>query len=316
MAAELPRLNPTQQDNLDLLRPPIDERPSYPSTLKIELRHQLERDLVTVIDRYAEATEGKQLFVGKRQLAAVHGCQARYLAEAESKFEWSAPMARGTIVHKAIELSLHLRGQRDPSDLIDDAMARIIDRENSLGDFLSRCDEATLAELRSETASLTAGFLDTFPPLRKGWRPATEVSKRIELCDDHLVLAGKFDLTLGMPSDTTAGRVIIDIKTGGNSGEHRQDLRFYALIETLVTGVPPLAIATHYVESGRLEREQVTEAMLTSTLKRTIDGVATLARLAIDQSEPSYKPGPGCRWCPAFAKCAKGQAWVREDDAW
>lgn len=309
-------MNPTQQGNLELLRPPVEERPSYPSTLKLELRHQLERELVTVIDRHAEATDGKQLFVGKRQLAAVHGCQARYLAETKAKFEWSPPMARGSVTHKAIELSLHLKGARDPSDLVEEAMVRIIERENSLGDFLARCDESTLAELRSETASLTAGFLDTFPPLRRGWRPATEVPKRVELCGDNLVLAGKFDLTLGMPSDTTAGRVIVDIKTGGNSGEHRQDLRFYALIETLVTGVPPLAVATHYVESGRLEMEQVTEAMLTSTLKRTIDGVTTLALLNTGQAEAIYRPGPGCRWCPAADDCGPGRAWIEEDDAW
>ena len=38
-----------------LLRPPAEERPSYRSTLKLELRHELERELVTALDRFATA---------------------------------------------------------------------------------------------------------------------------------------------------------------------------------------------------------------------------------------------------------------------
>ncbi len=309
-------MNPTQQENLDLLRPPAEERPSYRSTLKIELRHQLERELVTIMDRYVASTSGKTLFVGKRQLGAVHGCQGRHLAESAERFKWTAPMARGSITHKAIELSLHLKGHRDPAELIDEAFARIIDRETTLGDFLATCTESTMAELRSETSALTSGFLDTFPPMKRGWRPATEVPKRVELCSNNLTLAGRFDLTLGVPFDTTAGRVIIDIKTGGASADHRQDLRFYALIETLVTGVPPLAVATHYVETGRLDREQVTEDMLAATLRRTVDGVTTLAELAIGEAEPILRAGPPCRWCPVSDSCSEGRRWIEDDEAW
>lgn len=310
-------MTPVQEENLELLRPPPEERPSYRSTLRLDLRHHLERELVTTIDRTRAADpEGRGLFIGKRHLAAVHGCEARHLAEESQPFAWSVPIARGSVTHKAIELSMHLAGTRDPGELVDDAIARIIDRENRLGDWLAGCDEATTAELRSECTALMAGFLDTFPALRRGWRPATEVSKRIELCENGLTLAGKFDLTLGMPNDTTAGRVIVDVKTGGFAPDHREDLRFYALIETLQTGVPPLIVATHYVESGRLEVEAITEDTVWAAAHRTIDGVERLATLRDTPDAAVKKPGPACRWCPINDSCAEGQRWLEEHDSW
>jgi hypothetical protein len=310
-------MNPVQVENLERLRPPPEARPSYRSTLRIDIRTYLERELVTVIDRVkADDPKSRGMWVGKRHLAAIHGCEARHLAEDERPFEWSVPLARGSVAHKAIELSMHMAGRRDPSELVDDAIGRIIDRESGLGDFLRRADEASTAELRSEASALTAGFLDTFPPLKRGWRPATEVSKRSELCNDGLTLAGKFDLTLGGPNDTTAGRVIIDVKTGGFAPEHREDLRFYALIETLHTGVPPLIVATHYVESGRLQAETVDEDLIWAAALRTIDGVERLAELQADPSTAVKKAGPACRWCPIADTCDVGQAWLNHQDDW
>ncbi len=309
-------MNPVQVENLERLRPPLDDRPSYRSTLRLDLRHHIEAELVTVIDRVQAGSEGRGLWVGKRHLAAVHGCEARHLAEQETKFEWRVPLARGSVAHKAIELSMHLGGQRDPSELVDDAIGRITDRETSLGDYLKRIDEATLAELRSECSALMANFLDTFPPLQRGWRPATEVSKRSELCGDGLTLAGKFDLTLGTPNDTTAGRVIIDVKTGGFAQIHREDLRFYALLETLHTGVPPLIVATHYVDSGRLQAELVDEDLVWAAAHRTVDGVIRLAALDDEPAGAIKKAGPACKWCPIADSCDVGQAWINENDDW
>ena len=54
---------------------------------------------------------------------------------------------------------------------------------------------------------------------------------RAELCGGRVVLSGKADLTLGQPEGTGAGKVIIDLKTGGFAPVHREDLRFYALLE-------------------------------------------------------------------------------------
>ena len=302
---------PTQNDVLERIRVPVERRPSYRSTLKMDLRNDLERDLVNIADNLSDV-----LFVSKRRLAAVHACEAHHLAEQRTPFEWSIPLARGSVSHKAIELSMHLAGQRDPGDLVDEAVAILIDRQTRIGDFLSTCGETSRAELRSESSAMVSSFLDTFPTLRKGWRPATEGSKRVELCQEKITLSGKFDLTIGMPNDTTAGRVIVDVKTGGFAPEHREDLRFYALIETLVTGVPPLLVATHYIESGRMHEEAITEDVLNSAVRRTTDGIIRLSQLENEDVEPVRKPGAACRWCPISDDCTPGTAWLNDSDGW
>ena len=279
--------------------------------MKIDLRNELERQLVNAADQIDD-----NLFVSKRHLAAVHGCEAHHLAEQARPFEWSVPVARGSVAHKAIELSMHLTGQREPTDLVDDAIASLIERGASVGEFLASCGEVQRAEMRSEASSVVASFLDTFPPLTRGWRPTTESSRRVELCSDKLILSGKFDLTIGVPTDTTAGRVIIDIKTGGFSTHHREDLRFYALVETLVMGVPPLTVATHYVESGRLHEEHITEEVLDAAVRRTVSGIVRLVELRDASVVPVRKPGPPCRWCPIADECEPGKAWIEGSGDW
>jgi len=284
---------------------PQEKRPSYRSTLRVDLRNDLERQLVNAADLLDD-----KLFVSKRQLAGVHGCEAHHLAEREVPFEWSVPVARGSVAHKAIELSMHLPGEREPAELVDDAVASLIERGSSVGEYLGSCGEVQRAELRSEATSVVASFLDTFPPLVRGWRPITELSRRVELCADKITLSGKFDLTIGVPADTTAGRVIIDVKTGGFSTHHLEDLRFYALMETLVMGVPPLTVATHYVESGRLHEEHITEAVLDAAVRRTVDGILRLVELGDTSVVAVRKPGPPCRWCPIVAGCDPGTDWI------
>ena len=84
-------------------------------------------------------------------------------------------------------------------------------------------------------------FLECFPPLEARWRPVTESRLRADLCDDRIVLSGKVDLTVGRADGLRAGKVLLDLKTGGFAPAHREDLRFYALLETLRTrhAAPP-----------------------------------------------------------------------------
>ncbi len=304
-------LNPAQAEVLSRLRVPRESRPRFRSTLRMEIRTRLEQELVTTADELDEP-----LWVSKRSLAAVHGCEAHYLADRKIPFTYSIPVARGSVAHKAIELSVHIGSPRSPAVLVTEAIEILSEGQNALADFLHHLDEAERAELVGESIAMVSGFLDTFPPLRRGWRPTTEPSKRAELCSNKITLGGRFDLTLGAPDDTTAGRVIIDMKTGGFSPEHREDMRFYALIETLVTGVPPLMIATHYLESGRLHEEMVDENVLDAAVRRTVDGVRRLALLDRHPTEAVRKPGPPCRWCPISEDCEPGSAWLTDHNDW
>ena len=72
--------------------------------------------------------------------------------------------------------------------------------------------------------------------------------------------------------------MIIDLKSGGASTQHRDDLRFYALLETIRIGVPPRLVASYYLDQGLAHAESVTEGMLDATLARTVDGARTSRR--------------------------------------
>jgi hypothetical protein len=100
--------------------------------------------------------------------------------------------------------------------------------------------------------------------------------------------------------------LIVDFKTGRMQRMHIDDLRFYALLETLRVGVPPFRLATFSLDSGTWVAEDVDEDILLATVRRVVAGVRKLAELgplATDSRQPLLTPGPACRWCPAGPEC-------------
>jgi hypothetical protein len=302
-------LNPAQLDIESRLRAPRDERPTYDAELRHHLRAQLEKGMIGPL---AQLGPDRVLVVSKNRLTAVHGCEVRYLAD---EFSWSVAAARGRVAHKAVELSVHWRRELVPLVLVDEALARLENGDDDFARWLQGLDEAERAELRSEANDPVAKFLECWPPLRKGWRPVTEAVVRQDLLDERVVLRGKVDLTLGMPDGLVAGKVLIDLKTGGAKAAHLDDLRFYALVETLRLGTPPLRLGTYYLDQGRLIPEDVTEAMLETTVRRVVEGFEKMVELAAGDREPIARPSPMCRWCPVADGCDDGRAWLADDDA-
>jgi hypothetical protein len=300
-------LNPAQQDVVDLLGSSAVERPTYDPSLRHELRHELEAGLEPLL---AGLPEGESLYLAKYPLAQVHGCEAKFVAGQGEPFAWTIPSARGSVAHKAIELSVHWPGEPLAMSLVDEAVARLSHGSGSLADYLQTRAEADLAELRSEAGDRVNKFLECFPPLKPSWRPVTESSVRVELFDRRVVLQGKVDLTLGHAQGTVARKVLIDLKTGGFSPSHIDDLRFYALIETLRLGTPPLRLASYYLDSGRPHPETVTEGLLLAAIRRTVDGARRLVELLHHEHPPAKRPSPKCRWCPQLASCTEGRVWM------
>src|SRR5262249_32354927 len=146
MALLSPALTPAQQAVNDALR--SGERPTFDSRLGDDLRAEIERGLEPVtgpIDALAIAP----VFISKHKLNQVHGCEVRYLAERENGFAgWTVPMARGTVAHRAIELSMHARGTPSPSELVDHSLARLGEDSGGLAEFLQSLPELDRADLR------------------------------------------------------------------------------------------------------------------------------------------------------------------------
>jgi hypothetical protein len=303
---EADALNPAQRQVLEALGATPAQRPAFDEGLAADLRAELTDAFRPLLADLPD--DG--LYVAKRALEMVHGCEAHLLAERAERFEWSVPTARGTVVHKAIQLSVTLRTEPTPLELVDEALALLTEGDRSLAGFLQRCSEVERAELRGVAHDLVHKFVEGFPPLKPQWRPVTETSVRVELHDGRVVLTGKPDLTLGTSRGGRAGKVIIDLKTGGAKAAHVDDLRFYALLETLRYGVPPRLLASYYLDSGELRREDVSEGLLEAALARTIDGVGRLVALLRSTDEPRRRSGPSCRWCPLAGSCTEGAEWL------
>ena len=315
--AAAPILNPAQVALRDALGAARDERPTFAADLGAQLRAQLEdglRPLIVVLDTLGI----EKLWVSKHKVSSIHGCEVRFLAEDDRGFEgWTVPMARGTIAHRAVELSMHVRGEPVPAALVDHTLASLTEGEtNGLAGWLQSISEFERADLRGAAIDKVSAFLEMWPPLDPRWRPRSESKARVDLLDDRITLQGKVDLTLGVAEGSRAGKVLIDLKTGGFSPVHVDDLRFYALVEAIKIGVPPRRVATHYLESGNLVPEDVSEAMLGSAAVRVIDAVNRWLELRAGRAVPLLKPSAACRWCPVLTDCDGGRQHLAAVEEW
>lgn len=304
-------LTPSQQEVLDQLGATPEARPTFAADLRDHLREDLEAaaaDLVPLLP------EDENLFVSKRALTTILSCPARYRAEIDAPFEWSVPLVRGILAHKAIELSAFWPVETTPLDLVEQALAKARQDESGLGHFLRGLDTADEAELCSEANNRVVAFLECWPPLKRQWRPALESPVRAELAGGRIVLSGKVDMALGRATGHTAGKVIVDLKTGGFSPSHRDDLRYYALLDTLRLGVPPRRLASYYLDQGRFTPEDVTEGLLHAAVARTVDAMTAIAEVRFGGVEPERRPSGMCRFCPARSTCVEGRAYLNELD--
>ena len=298
-------LTPAQREILEKLRGGDRDRPVFAAALRDEVRARLEEELAPI----AGDLGTDLLWIGKSALGRVHACEAHQVAVAGEPFEWSVAAARGTLAHKAIELSVHARGEPTPLDLVDRALDRLADGPDQLAAYLRALDEVDRAELRAAVNELVVKFQELWPPLRRRWLPSTESALRLELFGGRVVLRGRVDLTLGRAHGDRAGKLVVDLKSGGSHAGHLEDLRFYALLETVRVGVPPFRLATYYLDGGTFVAEDVTEGVLEAAMRRTVAGARKLADLQLGLRSPVVTPNPACRWCPAREGCDGARQW-------
>jgi hypothetical protein len=296
--------NPAQRAVVELLgrtRPPA----GFAQRVGPKLKAQMEELLSPVTD---VLDVEHPIRVTKHRLTTVHGCEQHHVTTGGS-FEWTVPTVKGTVAHRAIELGVGWVGRATPVELVDEAIGRLVgDGLAPAQRFLTGLAPADLADLRSAATDLVTKFLECFPPLRRAWTPVTESRVVVRLFDGAVLLIGKTDLTLGRLEGDEPRKVIIDFKSGRPALSHREDLRFYALLEACRMGVPPRKVASYYLDSAEAHAEDVTEAVLQSAVRRTVDGIVRIVELGRRGRPPERRPGWVCRWCPALEGCADGQA--------
>lgn len=296
-----PDLNPMQQAVLDALGKSADWQP-LPTAIIEKIRTQLHDELQGLAEKL---TPEEAIWVTKHKLTTVHGCQAHHLAS-QNTFEWTIANVKGTVLHKAVELGRNWHGEIIPSEVVDEALAQLADDERgSAGPFIEQLTPAERAQLRSSTVDLFTKFDECFPPLKASWRPVLESSARYEMFDRRINLSTRADLTLGSPG----AKVIIDLKSGRFVPSHREELRFYALVEAMRSGQAPRRLATYSLVTARADVEEVTEGVLQAAARKTIDGIRLIVELERDGRKPLVRPGSPCYWCPLMDGCAEGIAY-------
>ncbi len=295
-------LNPMQQAVLDSLGKSADWRP-LPTEVIENIRAKLHGELQAIADNLSPENA---LWVTKHKLTTVHGCEANHLASLNT-FEWTIANVKGTVLHKAVELGRNWSGEIIPSQIVDEALVQLADDERgSAGPFIEQLTPAERAQLRSSSVDLFTKFDECFPPLKPAWRPVLESSARYEMFDRRINLSTRADLTLG----PAGAKVIIDLKSGRFVPSHREELRFYALVEALRSGQAPRLLATYSLVTARADVEEVTEGVLQSATRKTVDGIRLIVELERDGRKPAVRPGSTCYWCPLIENCAEGIAYM------
>lgn len=282
-----------------------EARPTFSETLGPEFVEELEIALAQEAEGYSSE---EPLWMSKRHLANIFKCEGLYSAEQSMDAYTPSPATlRGRISHEATRL-IASSPALSKEEAIDHAIASYSERQGKDADYLSQAPAAELAELRALSNGDVVAFFSTFPLDFPGSWFSFEHPARVKLCEGRIVLNARYDLAIGRPRDNTARRLLVDLKTGREwTQEHRADLYFYALVETLVTGVPPFRVASFYMDSARVDQVDIDEDILRSALRRTIDGVNKIASLTGDWMDASHQAGPWCKFCPVSDECTEGQ---------
>jgi PD-(D/E)XK nuclease superfamily len=238
------------------------------------------------------------------QLARCEGSFAAALDGEREPFAHSPKTAAGTLQHKAIELEAGSREPLDPFDLAQRAAERLED-DRRFAEYWRDLDRLGQDEVLTETVRRIDLFRASFPPLRDHVRllaPVPELPVGAQFAGGALTVWGRVDLALCRSEPGLATRVLIDLKGGRAWPDYPEDMRLYALLYTLRYGVPPLRVATVFLESGEWQPEDVTE----ETLGRAVDRLASAAAAAAAVRAgrpPELRPGRHCEWCPRGLTC-------------
>jgi PD-(D/E)XK nuclease superfamily len=297
-------LTSVQQRTLeDLMAGGAADRPVFPADLPDRLRADLDARLAPVDEALRE---GEDLWITKARLIELHArCEGLYLASAlgEGEFAFSLKLAIGNLVHRAIQVGVYRRHLTE-AELVETALEQLCS-DDAFATFCRELSEADRAELEAEGVRQTILFRSLFPPFERSWTPAVEVPLSAELLGGRVVLRARPDICLGTadPEEPTrARRLLLELKTGFDTPDHDEDVRFYALVATLRFGVPPFRVATVNLETGGWRVQEVTEDLLGSAARRVADGCVRAAAL-LAGAEPRLRPGAWCGWCPRSLVC-------------
>ncbi len=246
--------------------------------------------------------------VTKDRLTRVLACEAHYVAGEFGERVPTAAMACGALIDVLFRQFITVGTIDDP---MADGLAALAvdDHQRELASWIERMPASDREELRAEVERQADGLRRRWPMLEPGWLPRTQEAMRVGLARGTVELSARVDLAIGRPAVDEASVALVEIKAGARRVEHRADLHFYALVETLRNPAPPFVVATYYTRTGELDVDPVTEELLVASARRTVAGTRSLRNLA-NGAEPRRTPNGLCGRCVLLPECEPGQARV------
>jgi hypothetical protein len=303
------RLTPAQRRTLDELIGKGASRPVFSADLAHRLRAELRGAL--------EPLElPRSVWLGKHRLNDLGKCEGLFqagLAGETPPFQHRRPTAAGSLAHKAIEIDVPRRRADDVATVVERAVRQLVAGDEAFGAYWRDLDDIDASDVRAEASRLVEQFRMTFPPIPGAWTPMVEFPIRQEF--GRVTVSGRVDLVIGgqdLEEPMRARRLAVDLKTGRAWPEFPEDMRLYALLLTLRTGVPPFRVASVFLDSGEWQAEDVSEEVLFHAAGRVIEAARAWTEL-LGGRGPSLRPGPHCRWCPRAPTCPALAAAARLD---
>jgi len=305
-ASGVAELNPQQRDVRDELLLYGQARPTPDQELGRRLR-QRAIDELTALANGVDAADW--IRVDKHRLSQAHTCTGYLRARSSEEFGWSVANVRGKVLHRALEGLIMSAYRRAPLELAHAAIDELADDddERTPGPFLAELSAGDRQDLARDINDLVVKFVADWPPVLAGWSPRVE--SPVKLAFGAIHLQAQFDLALGVPLGDEARTFIVDFKSGWPNTDHQQEARFYGLMETLRSRVPPYRVATYYLDSGEYTYDDLDEELLVATFDWLVEGVRRII-LAKSDDPVTYEPSAACRWCPGRDGCDDGQQWL------
>lgn len=288
---------------LDRLRAPGTARPPVDPGLAGGLREWLEDELADPVG--ALGPEVGDIRVRKDAVTQVLLCEAHFAASRRVPRVVTYELARGSLVDALFRQRVTVGEITDP---VADALGALTvdEAEDGVVAFVAALPAARRRALADEIAAHVARIIEDWPVPSPAWLPRTQDRITVPLAGGRVLLSGVVDLAFGGPAGDQASVCLVEVKSGARRVEHRADLHFYALLETLRSGAPPFRAATYYTATGELDVEPIGEHLLVGALQRVVAATASMCRLAAGAT-PVATPNPLCAWCAALPECRPGQ---------
>ncbi|MGO8873881.1 MAG: hypothetical protein ACLQPH_21255 [Acidimicrobiales bacterium] len=259
---------------LERLRVTGRPRPTADPELAHRLRRGIEHDL-TLGGGPTGRRPAPTVVVTKDRLRRALACGAHHPMGEFDEPQPTTALACGALVDVLFRQLVTVGSFDDP--MADGLAALAIDDRNQrLVSWIETLPAPARRELAAEVERQADGLRRRWPGLEPSWLPRTQEALRAELAGGAVSLSARVDLAIGGPAEGEASVAFVEVTSGMRRAEHRADLHFYALVETLRRSVPPFVVATYYTRTGELDVDPVTEELLVSAARRTRAGVRTL----------------------------------------